>query len=144
MCGFESLPTLPDIKPRIATEIKNVEEIKEATNKMSLDGIEELDNIQQVDKDVMKTAILLSITHLSKRIRELRELVVKKKIALRNILKQVERDWKTSKAAPAISFYKTKIVNSQSNNQRPSWLGRQTRLYCSMHKWHRTKLCNWK
>jgi hypothetical protein len=72
MCGFESLPTLPDRKTRIATEIKNVEEIKEATNKMSLDGIEELDNIQQVDKDVMKTAILLSITHLSKRIRELR------------------------------------------------------------------------
>jgi hypothetical protein len=42
MCGFESLPTLPDRKTRIATEIKNVEEIKEATNKMSLDGIEEL------------------------------------------------------------------------------------------------------
>jgi hypothetical protein len=35
MCGFESLPTLPDRKTRIATEIKNVEEIKEATNKMN-------------------------------------------------------------------------------------------------------------
>ena len=104
MCGFESLPTLPDRKTRIATEIKNVEEIKEATNEISLDGIEEFDNIQQVDKDVMKAAILLSITHLSKRIRELRELVVKKKIALRNLLKQVEGDWKTSKAAPATSF----------------------------------------
>ena len=100
-------------KTRIAAEITNEEEIKEATNKMSLDGIEELDNIQQIDKDVMKT-IVLYITHLSKRIRELRELVVKKKIALENLLKQVEGDWKTSKVVPAISFYKTKIVHSKA------------------------------
>jgi hypothetical protein len=55
----------------------------------------------------MKQRLLISITHMSRRIIELREFVVKRKQHLQNLLKLVEGDWKQSKLSGAISYWQT-------------------------------------
>jgi hypothetical protein len=110
LCGYEMAPKLSERKAKLASELQIVDDLRTVVEEKAVDGcasVCELENSMN-----MKEAILLTISHLSSRIRELRELVVKKNIALNNLLKQVEGDWKHSKVAPAISFYKTKIVHS--------------------------------
>jgi hypothetical protein len=95
--GFESSPTLSERKTRISKEIKQIDniknfvEIKPTTSQLSLN-----------EKNSMKIALLLSIANLSQRINELRQLVVKRKIHLENLLNLVEGDWKKSKMANAL------------------------------------------
>ena len=95
--GFESPPTLSERKTRISEEIKHIDniknfvEIKPTTSQLSLN-----------EKNSMKIALLLSIANLSQRINELRQLVVKRKIHLENLLNLVEGDWKKSKMANAL------------------------------------------
>jgi hypothetical protein len=52
MCGFEPPPTLQDRKnPRIIAEMKNIEDVKETTNKdVSGRYIQEVESIPKVDK----------------------------------------------------------------------------------------------
>ncbi|VDI03707.1 Hypothetical predicted protein [Mytilus galloprovincialis] len=114
LCGFENPPTLSDRKRNLEIELNTLKEVKDITETNSIDNTI---NITDLDKDnilTMKQAILISITNLSIRIKDLRELIVKKKLGLTNLMKQVEGDWKDSKLAPAISFCKTKIIHSQS------------------------------
>jgi hypothetical protein len=110
LCGYEMAPTLTDRKAKLASEVDIVGSMQTLVDERSIDGCETLSEIE--DTMNMKQALLLTISNLSTRVRELRELVVKKNIALNNLLKQVEGDWKESKVAPAISFCKTKIVHS--------------------------------
>ena len=107
LSGFESPPTLSERKTRISEEIKQIDniknfvEIKPTTSQLSLN-----------EKNSMKIALLLSIANLSQRINELRQLVVKRRIYLENLLNLVEGDWKKSKMANAISYWQTKLVHS--------------------------------
>jgi hypothetical protein len=110
LCGYEMAPTLSERKATLVSALQIVDNLRTVVEEKSVDGcasVCELENSMN-----MKEAILLTISHLSSRIRELQELVVKKNMALNNLLKQVEGDWKNSKVAPAISCYKTKIVHS--------------------------------
>jgi hypothetical protein len=63
---------------------------------------------------LMKQSLLIWITHMSRRIKELREFVVKRKQHLQNLLKLVEGDWKQSKLSGAISYWQTKLIHAQS------------------------------
>lgn len=114
MCGFESAPTLTDRKTTLQAELNTLNEVKYITEKNSLNNVRKISDLDEKNMQTMKQAILISITNLSIRIKELREPIVKKKLGLSNLMKQVDGEWKESKLAPAISFCKTKIIHSQS------------------------------
>jgi hypothetical protein len=63
---------------------------------------------------LMKQSLLISITHMSRRIEELRECVVKRKQHLHNLLKLVEGDWKQSKLSGVINYWQAKLIHAQS------------------------------
>lgn len=114
LCGFESAPTLTDRKTTLQAELNTLNEVKYITEKNSLNNVRKISDLDEKNMQTMKQAILISITNLSIRIKELREPIVKKKLGLSNLMKQVDGEWKESKLAPAISFCKTKIIHSQS------------------------------
>ena len=103
--GFESKPTLQERQARLASEIKNLDECREVIS----------ENQNRGDIDTIRGAFCIAISHLSVRIKELRELEVKKKSLLGNLMKKVEGDWTISKLAPAISYLHTKIVQTQTS-----------------------------
>ena len=115
--GLEAKPTLIERQERHGKEMQDITTAQQIFTKHSEAGRESIKNVNGCDKDILKSGLLTSITHLSHRVQELRELVVKKKIALLNLKKRVDGDWTQSKLAPAISFLHTKIIISQSSVQ---------------------------
>lgn len=67
-------------------------------------------NIQEKDK---KNALLITISNMSNRIKELRNLILSRKLYLKSLFSLVE-DWKTSRFAPSISYWQTKILQSEN------------------------------
>ncbi|CAG2209236.1 unnamed protein product [Mytilus edulis] len=112
--GHETAPTLQERQVRLDAERKEFDTKKEIVKKATSDGKSRMDDFDAVDKITIKNAFLVSITNLSRRVKELRELIVKRKLMVLNLMKQVTGDWKTSKVAPAISFSQTKIIQSQA------------------------------
>lgn len=63
---------------------------------------------------LFKEKLLCTIQVGSQNIRELRELVLKKKRALQLLLQKVDGDWKSSNFASSISYLKTKVIQCSS------------------------------
>lgn len=68
-------------------------------------------NMQEKDK---KNALLSTISNMSSRIKELRNLILSRKLYLESLFSLVEGDWKTSRFAPSISYWQTKILQSEN------------------------------
>lgn len=67
--------------------------------------------MQEKDK---KNALLSTISNMSSRIKELRNLILSRKLYLESLFSLVEGDWKTSRFAPSISYWQTKILQSEN------------------------------
>ena len=113
MGGFEVSPTLMERKDRLKTETNNLTIITSRLKETIVDGVETVDKMEDDFKGLMKQSLLISITHMSRRIKELGECVVKRKQHLQILLKLVEGDWKKSKLSGAISYWQTKFIHAQ-------------------------------
>ncbi|CAC5401717.1 unnamed protein product [Mytilus coruscus] len=113
--GHEMQLTLQERKDRPHTKVDNLNNSAFLLNDKKSDGIAQFIEIKEQSKNVMKQSFLISITHLSKRIQELRDFVVKRKIHLQNLMKMVDGDWKQSKLSGAISYWQTKLIQAQSH-----------------------------
>ena len=80
-------------KDRFKTETDNHTIIASRLKETIVDGIEKVDKMKDDFNGLMKQSLLISITLMSRRIKELREFVVKRK-HLQNLLNLVEGDWK--------------------------------------------------
>ncbi|CAC5387252.1 unnamed protein product [Mytilus coruscus] len=89
--------TLHERKIRLDTERSGIEAKKEIVNKATCDGKNTINDIDEVDKITIKNAFLVSITNLSRRVKEIRELIVKRKLMVLNLMKQPSR--------PLLEFY---------------------------------------
>lgn len=67
--------------------------------------------MQEKDK---KNALLITISNMSSRIKELRNLILSRKLYLESLFSLVEGDWKTSRFAPSISYWQTKKLQSEN------------------------------
>ena len=105
LCGFESAPTLSDRQARHTEELQTL-------GSCGISNIRENTDTDTVDRGTAKAALLISIKHLSLRVQELRQLIVKRKLTVSKLLERVEGDWKTSSYAPSISYWQTKIYLS--------------------------------
>ena len=122
LCGYEQHPTLTERKNKHESHISTVDTTRKVLKSLSTSSTSMISPtstadvfIPQEDYSTMKNALLLTISNLSERIRELRQLVLKKENALANLMKQVEGDWRSCNVAPAISYNKTKIMQCQSS-----------------------------
>ena len=113
--GLEAKPALKERQERLSKETDDIKTAHEICKLQSENDGKFLKEAPECG--TIKSALLTSISHLSYRVKELRELVVKKKTALINLKKRVDGDWTKSKLAPAISFLHTKIITSQSSIQ---------------------------
>lgn len=111
--GDENPPTLKERQTRLAKEVDIVKGIKDTIEPYTVDDNCTLKG-PEINSTSMKDALLLTIENISTRIRELRELIVKRKLHLQRLLNQVDGDWKTSNLSHAISYWQTKIIQSQS------------------------------
>ncbi len=104
--GFETSPTLEERRERLEKELSIINKLLETlTDKMIQDT--DLDN---VSKCTFVNSSVKIIGILSQRIKELRQLVLKKKNALHNLMKKVDGDWRKSSFSNAVSFIQTKII----------------------------------
>ena len=111
LCGFEMSPTLTERKDRHEDELETVRRCKNEVDERVSCGN------PVKDHESMKNALLISIKHMSKRVQELRELVVKREITVNNLMTQVCGDWKSSKLAPSISYLLTKLYLAKQTIQ---------------------------
>jgi hypothetical protein len=70
--GFEVSPTLMERKDRLKTETDNLTIITSRLKETFVDGVEKVDKMEDDFKGLMKQSLLISITHMSRRIKELR------------------------------------------------------------------------
>ena len=70
--GFEVSPTLMERKDRLKTETDNLTIITSRLKETFVDGVEKVDKMEGDFKGLMKQSLLISITHMSRRIKELR------------------------------------------------------------------------
>ena len=97
LCGFETKPTLSKRKPIFQEEMST---LKAAKN--------------DADRTSTKAALLISISILSVRVKDLREYVVKKNVVLMDLLRKAGSGWINSEFASPFSFNRTRIMQSQS------------------------------
>ncbi|CAG2191099.1 unnamed protein product [Mytilus edulis] len=114
LAGDEPPPTLEERKTHLSDEVLVVSTVKTVVETSVIDGFNKMTDFSDTNLSNAKQAFMVTILNMSNRIKELRELIVKRKIHLENLIKVVEGDWKTSKLANAISFWQTKIIHSQS------------------------------
>jgi hypothetical protein len=110
LCGHEQEPTLLERKEKHESDINTVRSAKSLIELLNLDK----SSCTNPDIVLTKKALLITISNLSNRIKELREQIVKRETSVRNLTKQIEGDWRSCKVAPAISFNKTKILQCHS------------------------------
>ena len=72
LSGFEISPTLMYRKDRLKTETDNLTIIASRLKETIADGVEKVDKMEDDFKGLMKQSLLISITHMSRRIKELR------------------------------------------------------------------------
>jgi hypothetical protein len=70
--GFEVYPTLMERKDRLKTETDNLTIIASCLKERIVDGIEKVDKMKDDFNGLMKQSLLISITLMSRRIKELR------------------------------------------------------------------------
>ena len=109
--GFEEAPTLSDRKQRLEHELDLVRNIMEKLVEMSIDG--ERYASSDYEKSELRQNILETIEILSTRIKEQRQLVTKKHLAIRAMVKKVA-NWKHSDMASAINYIQTRIIQLRS------------------------------
>ena len=100
-------------KDRLKTETNNLTIITSRLKETIVDAVETVDKMEDDFKGLMKQSLLISITHMSRRIKELGEGVVKRKQHLQILLKLVEGDWKQSKLSGSLSYWQTKFIHAQ-------------------------------
>lgn len=109
MMGHEASPTLNEKKQRLKDELNLVQIVISSLPDDDLHNQQSL-NMQEKDK---KNALLIIISNMSSRIKELRNLILSRKLYLESLFSLVEGDWKTSCFAP-ISYWQTKILQSEN------------------------------
>ena len=110
--GLEQPPTLSERKDRLASETATLKEIKIT---LGTENTESMNRLEDDVKEALRRLLLKSITNMSTRIKEIRELSVRKKIQLDNLKKKVEGNWTDSKFAPSISFLHTKLAECKTS-----------------------------
>lgn len=139
MMGHEASPTLNEKKQRLKDELNLVQSVISSLPDDDLHNQQSF-NMQEKDK---KNALLITISNMSSRIKELRNLILSRKLYLESLFSLVEGDWKTSRFAPSISYWQTKILQSE-NIFTASRLRRQYWICCILHKWNESQLCEGK
>ena len=110
--GFENSPTLQQRKDRLDTETNNLTVASSYVESNVNKGAVSVNDVR--DNNTLKEGLLLAISHLSARVQELRELTVRRKRHIENLMKAVEGDWKQSKLAHAISYWQTKLISARN------------------------------
>ena len=110
--GFENSPTLQQRKDRVDTETNNLTVASSYVENNVNKGAVSVNDVR--DNNTLKKGLLLAISHLSARVQELRELTVRRKRHIENLMKAVEGDWKQSKLAHAISYWQTKLISARN------------------------------
>jgi hypothetical protein len=88
--GYEVAPTLQERKTRLENEIQNISNMKSKIELQSIDGFQSMKDLDDVDTAMLKESSLVAITHMSKRIQELREFNVKRTLHLNNLMNSIE------------------------------------------------------
>ena len=109
--GLEEPPTLKDRKERIANEIETLGEIKVT---LEMHNVQSLINLDPDVKSSLRKLLIVSISNMSHRIKEIRELSVRKKTQLENLKQKVDGKWIDCKFAPTISFLHTKLTECKT------------------------------
>ena len=92
---------------------RELEEIEDLKVKLTDSAITTINVSDMLDAEKQKSreAVISIISKLSERIREIKELKVSKKRALKNILAKVPGNWRDSKLSSAISYLQGKLIN---------------------------------
>ena len=111
LCGHEARPTLQERQSQHKEEITVLEKASEELKNAIADGKEYIPSAETT-----KNALLVSISNMSNRVRELWQFIVKRQRWLDSLLKQVgdAQDWRKSHLAGSISFWQTKIIHSHA------------------------------
>ena len=107
--GFETNPTLEEKQQRLTTEQSVIKRAQDIMCAIDSKGHVLVQNAIDSDKIVLQNACTQIITILSTRVKDLRTGLVKKELAIENLLKVAGSAWQTSKLAYAISGTKTAI-----------------------------------
>lgn len=115
--GHEEKPTLEERETRIESEKSCIEKVSKF---LSLETLKGILKVNEIVLSPTKSMELLTLLHdvrliLSERLKELRKLILKKKIALKHLLNCVgnEVNWQDSKLCYAISAVQTNIYRTK-------------------------------
>ena len=112
--GPEKSPTLQERRERFGSECDDVKTCQEIISSSSEDMTTEL-----IHCSALTSGLLITLKHSSLRIRELREMIVKRQNTVEKLMAQVEGDWMRSKLAPSISFWQSKIYLAKETISGP-------------------------
>ncbi|CAH1799200.1 unnamed protein product [Owenia fusiformis] len=111
--GNEPQPTLKARQNRLKEEVQLIESLKEITQEMMTDDVE-VTSLTRNQRDSLREQLLKVIHIISDRIREMRCLLQKRRLAVEMLMKKVEGPWRESKLAPSISFFQTQVIQTKS------------------------------
>ena len=114
--GYEEKPTLEEREQRLKREISLFDDVLNIVCTLSLKH-QTIADTPEAEQFKLKTNCLNMVKILSDWVREQRVLLVKKRLAVGNLLKRIEGPWLKSPLANAISFIQTKIIHLKSSIQ---------------------------
>ena len=117
LSGHEQQPTLTERRQRLEDEKQVFEDALGIVSLESLKSAQEIDKNTHMYNVELKDRILAIVAILSQRIREQRQMVVKKRLAVSNLRKKVVGNWMQSPLARAISYIHTKIIKVNATIQ---------------------------
>lgn len=112
--GYEDSPTFDEKQVRLAAEKEFFEDFKDRLSKLSEYGHTYISTCDDSDNEFIQRGCTKSVQLLSQRIRDLRQLKVKKDIFLIKLFDKCESDWRNSQFAMVISSIKTTIYKIEN------------------------------
>ena len=107
--GYEDSPTFKERLSRFNNEINYFQDLQARLEKLINFGHTSISTISEGDTELIKDACKTSVTVLSTRIKDLRQLKVKNETFLQKLLGKVEGDWRSSTYCMVISSLRTRI-----------------------------------
>ena len=107
--GYEDAPTYNDKQTRLDTEMDYFNDIQSKLDKFLKAGHVLTSSLDDSDIDFITETCRTSITILSHRIKDLRQLKLKNKIFLNKLMSKCDSDWKNSQYAMVISTIRTNV-----------------------------------
>ena len=107
--GYENSPTFTERQDRYNSEMNHFHDLQAYLEKLINFGHSSVSALSEQDIRAIKEACKTSVTILSARIRDLRQLKVKSDMFLQKLLGKVEGDWRSSSYCMVISSLRTRI-----------------------------------